>query len=85
MAIDTDAGDLGHLDPAIQKVEFKLTVLAGEEGTVEALLQSEGGQPQRRKVYFYDTKDLALYGTFLILIVVAYLQHHNLIHVPTKH
>ena len=21
----------------------------------------------------------------LILIVVAYLQHHNLIHVPTKH
>ena len=67
MAIDTDAGDLGHLDPAIQKVEFKLTVLAGEEDTVQTLLQRDGGQPQRRKVYFYDTKDLALYGKNLVL------------------
>jgi hypothetical protein len=67
MAIDTDAGDLGHLDPAIQKVEFKVTVLAGDEGKVQALLQTEGGQPQRRKVYFYDTKDLALYGEHLVL------------------
>ena len=67
MAIDTDAGDLGHLDPAIQKVEFKLTVLAEEEDTVQTLLQRDGGQPQRRKVYFYDTKDLALYGKNLVL------------------
>jgi hypothetical protein len=67
MVIDGDAGDLGHLDPAIQKVEFKLTVLAGEEGKVQALLQREGGQPQRRKVYFYDTKDLVLYGKDLVL------------------
>ena len=67
MAIDTDGGDLGRLDPAIQKVEFKLTVLAGEEPKVQALLEREGGQPQRRKVYFYDTKDLALYGKDLVL------------------
>jgi hypothetical protein len=67
MTIDTGAGDLGHLDPAIQKVEFKLTVLAGEEGKVQTLLQEEGGQPHRRKVYFYDTKDLALYGKDLVL------------------
>jgi hypothetical protein len=67
MAIDTDGGDLGDLDPAIQRVEFKLTVLATEEDTVQALLQKEGGQPQRRKVYFYDTKDLALYGKDLVL------------------
>jgi hypothetical protein len=67
MAIDTDAGDLGHLDPAIEKVEFKLTVLAGEELKVHALLEREGGQPQRRKVYFYDTEDLALYGKDLVL------------------
>jgi hypothetical protein len=67
MAIDTDGRDLGHLDPAIQKVEFKITVLSGEEAKVEALLQEEGGQPQRRKVYFYDTKDLALYGKDLVL------------------
>jgi hypothetical protein len=67
MAIDIDGGDLGHLDPAIQKVEFKITVLAGEEAKVEALLQAEGGQPQRRKVYFYDTKELALYRKDLVL------------------
>lgn len=67
MAIDSDDGDLGHLDPAIQKVEFKLTVLGGEESKVQALLQKEGGQPQRRKVYFYDTKDLVLYGKDLVL------------------
>ena len=67
MAIDTDGGDLGRLDPAIQNVEFKITVLSGEEAKVQALLQKEGGQPQRRKVYFYDTKDLALYGKDLVL------------------
>lgn len=67
MAIDIDGGDLGHLDPAIQKVEFKITVLAGEEAKVEALLQAKGGQPQRRKVYFYDTKELALYRKDLVL------------------
>lgn len=66
MPIDTDA-DLGHLDPAIQKVEFKLTVFAAEERQVQALLRREGAQPRRRKVYFYDTKDLALYGNDLVL------------------
>jgi hypothetical protein len=67
MAIDTDAGNLGHIDPAVETVEFKLTVLPEEEDRVEALLQREGGPPQRRKVYFYDTKDLALYGKDLVL------------------
>jgi hypothetical protein len=67
MAIHTDAGDLGHLEPAIQKVEFKITVPSGEEATVQALLEREGSQPQGRKVYFYDTKDLALYGKDLVL------------------
>jgi hypothetical protein len=67
MASDTDAMDLGHLDPAIQKVEFKLTVLTGEEGKVQAWLQMEAGQPRRRKVYFYDTRDLALCGKHLVL------------------
>jgi hypothetical protein len=67
MAIDTDAGDLSHIDPAIQKVEFKLTVLAEEEDTVQALLQRDGGQARRRKVYFYDTKGLALYGKNLVV------------------
>jgi hypothetical protein len=67
MAVHTDAADLAHLDPAIQKVEFKLTALAGDEAKVQALLQRSGGQPQRRKVYFYDTKGRALYDKDLVL------------------
>jgi hypothetical protein len=67
MATDSEAGALRHLNPLIQKVEFKLTVLASDEQRVQALLQAVGRQPQRRKVYFYDTKDLALYGKALAL------------------
>ena len=67
MAVDSDPRGLSALDPAIQKVEFKLTVLAVEEVKVQALLQAEGDQPQRRKVYFYDTKDLALSRSNLVL------------------
>jgi hypothetical protein len=64
MSIDAD---LRHIDPAIQKVEFKFTVSAGEEPEVEKLLAREGAAPQRRKVYFYDTRDLALYDHSLVL------------------
>jgi hypothetical protein len=55
------------LDPAIQKVEFKLTVLPVDEPKVQALLQREDARPQRRKVYFYDTKDLDLLRATLVL------------------
>ena len=48
--MNSNDGALRTLNPAIQKVEFQLTVLAVEEGKVQALLQQEGGQPQRRKV-----------------------------------
>lgn len=61
------AADLSHLDPTIQKVEFKLTVLPAEERRVQALLNDEGVLPVRRQVYFYDTADLALYGRDLVL------------------
>jgi hypothetical protein len=67
MAIDTEAGDLGHLDPAIVKVEFKLTVLAGDEPKVQALLAEARVPVERRKVYFYDTRDLALDARHLVL------------------
>ena len=59
MPIDTDS--------AIQKVELKLTVLAEEEPRVQDLLEKEGAQPQRRRVYFYDTRDLALYKRDVVL------------------
>jgi hypothetical protein len=34
---------------------------------VQALLQREGRDPQRRKVFFYDTKPLALDGANVVL------------------
>src|SRR3954451_19794972 len=67
MAIDTEPGDLDHLDRAIQKVEFKLTVLPRDERKVQALLAHERADPERRRVYFYDTGELALYARDLVL------------------
>jgi hypothetical protein len=52
------------MDAAIQKVEFKTTVLPLEEPKIQALL---GDQPVRRKVYFYDTPELDLFERHLIV------------------
>jgi hypothetical protein len=62
-----DMGNLSKLDPAIDRVEFKLTVLAPEEPRVQAVLRSAGVEPMRRKVYFYDTPELDLYKRNLVL------------------
>jgi hypothetical protein len=67
MARPTDAGDFRKLDPLIQRLEFKVTVLPGEEPRVQAELRSAGVVPARRKVYFYDTPDLALFAKDLVL------------------
>jgi hypothetical protein len=67
MAGHTDAGSFGNLDPAIQKLEFKVTVLAAEEPKVQAELRRTGVSPARRKVYFYDTPELALFAKDLVL------------------
>jgi hypothetical protein len=45
MPSDTNATDLGHINPAIQRVEFKLTTFPREEGKVQALLRRERAQP----------------------------------------
>ena len=60
-------GNLSKLDPAIEKVEFKLTVLPAKEPRVHALLRNAGVSPARRKVYFYDTPELALFKRDLVL------------------
>jgi hypothetical protein len=67
MAVDAGTGNVSHLDSAIQKVEFKVTVRAQDEEKVQALLRREASRPQRRKVYFYDTRKLALYDANLVL------------------
>ena len=67
MAPDTEAGRFSKLDPAIQKLEFKVTVLPAEEPKVQAELRSARVSPARRKVYFYDTPKLALFAKDLVL------------------
>lgn len=67
MTIDTEPGDLDDLDDAIDRVEFKLTVLLRDEPKVQALLAEKRKDPERRRVYFYDTRDLALDARRLIL------------------
>ena len=54
-------------DPAIQKLEFKVTVLPAEEPKVHAELARAGVEPARRRVYFYDTPELALFARDLVL------------------
>lgn len=66
MAIDIDP-DLGHLDGAIESVEFKVSVRAGDEHKVQALLAKESAKRERRTLYFYDTKDLVLYQRGLVV------------------
>ena len=67
MPTHTEAGRFGELDPSIQKLEFKVTVLPPEEPKVQAELRSAGVDPARRKVYFYDTPELALFARDLVL------------------
>jgi hypothetical protein len=55
------------IDPAIDKVELKLTVLTTDEPHVQALLAARRAEPTRRRVYFYDTRELALDARHLIL------------------
>jgi hypothetical protein len=67
MAPPAPAGGFDDLDPAIQKLEFKVTVLPEEEASVQAALRDAGVSPARRKVYFYDTPELALFAEDLVL------------------
>ena len=67
MAPETQAGSFDQIDPAIQKLEFKVTVLPAEEPNVHAELQRAGVTPARRTVYFYDTPGLELFARDLVL------------------
>ena len=67
MTAHAETGRFSGLDPAIQRLEFKVTVLAAEEPNVQAELRRAGVNPVRRKVYFYDTSDLALADKHLFL------------------
>lgn len=55
------------MDPAIKKVEFKVTARPEDEAAVQDLLRRHPVDRVRRKVYFYDTPALALSAEHLFL------------------
>jgi uncharacterized protein YjbK len=67
MTAHADTGRFSGLDPAVQRLEFKVTVLPRDEPNVQAELRRAGVDPVRRKVYFYDTTELALADSDLFL------------------
>jgi hypothetical protein len=54
-------------DPAIANVEIKVTVRASEEELVRAELREAELEPERRRVYFFDTQGLALFDDGVVL------------------
>ncbi len=66
MTADSDAGGL-ELDPEIGNVEFKITVRANQEELVRAELREADLEPERRRVYFFDTQELALFDAGVVL------------------
>src|SRR5688500_5655213 len=67
MAVQTEPGPFGGLDSTIKELEFKVTVLRGEERKVQRELERTRAYPVRRRVYFYDTPDLDLAAQRLFL------------------
>ena len=66
MSTGSDAESLG-LDSEIGEVEFKITVRANQEELVRAELERAEIEPERRRVYFYDTQELALFDSGVVL------------------
>ena len=67
MATTAQSADLGKLPKEVAEVEFKYTLVTGDEGKVPPLFGDALKQPQRRKVYFYDTAKLQLSKGSLVL------------------
>lgn len=56
-----------RIDPSIRAVEVKITARIGDEGTVLALLEGTGEEPEKRTVYFFDTPELDLFDAGIVL------------------
>jgi hypothetical protein len=66
MGTGNGAGILG-LDPRIKNVEFKITVRANQEELVRAELRRAEIEPQLRRAYFFDTRELELFDAGVVL------------------
>ena len=67
MAATAGIENVGDLAKDIGEVEFKHTLVAVDEDKVPLVFRGAFKQPQRRKVYFYDTRKLELYDGGLVL------------------
>lgn len=56
-----------QIDPAVRAVEVKITARIQDEDRVLALLARANEEPESRTVYFFDTRDLALFDRGLVL------------------
>jgi hypothetical protein len=56
-----------EIDPVVDKVEFKGTVVDAGLAAVETMVAQAGVDPESGAVYFYDTKALALFDQAVIL------------------
>jgi hypothetical protein len=54
-------------DPDITSVELKITVLATQEELVRAHVRTEDLEPQHRRVFFFDTRQLELFDGGVVL------------------
>ena len=62
MAATAGIENLGDLAKDIGEVEFKHTLVAVDEDKLSLVFRGALKQPERRKVYFYDTRRLELYN-----------------------
>jgi len=56
-----------ELDPAIHAVEVKITAQIHDEAKVRRALEHSGVEPEHREIYFFDTRDLALFDAGVVL------------------
>jgi hypothetical protein len=56
-----------EIDPAIRRVEMKITARAKDEDEVLQALERAGVEAEAREVYFFDTGDLRLFESGVVL------------------
>jgi hypothetical protein len=56
-----------QIDPSVGAVEVKITARAKDEDIVNAALEDRGLEPDRRKIYFFDTPELELFEAGVVL------------------
>jgi hypothetical protein len=66
MSAESDVESLIR-DPDIDAVEIKITVIAEQEAVVRETVREEDLEPVRRRVFFFDTEKLELFGGDVVL------------------